>query len=244
VNEAISGKMALSEVDGVVTIAGKKVEYRATADRLAVQDRTGKATANIFFVAYTRKGAGPNSTRPIAFCFNGGPGASSVWLHMGALGPRRVLVAEDGKSVPTPVKVVDNEWSLLDVTDLVFIVPVGTGFSRADDPDKASYFYGVEEDLYSIREFILLYIERYGRWRSPKYLVGESYGAARAAGLARSLQNYAPCRSAVSSSSPASSIFRHWTSTQPTIWRTRSSCPRIQPPRGTTRSSERHVRAI
>jgi carboxypeptidase C (cathepsin A) len=184
----------MSEVDGVVTIAGKKIEYRATADRIALKDnRTDKATAYIFFTAYTRKGAQPNN-RPIAFCFNGGPGASSLWLHLGAFGPRRVSLPEDGKRAPRNVEMVDNESSLLDVTDLVFIDPVSTGFSRAHDPSVAWRFHGVLEDVRAIGQFIDRYIARYDRIASPIYLVGESYGAARAARLAHYIQGAARAR--------------------------------------------------
>src|SRR5262245_29207769 len=118
-----------SEVDGSVTIAGKKVEYKATTGWLPVEDQTGKAKASMSFIAYTRKVDGRPASRPFTFCFNGGPGTSSVYVHLGLFGPRRILMNEDGMGAPQPVKLVENEYSLLDLTDLVFIDPVSTGFS-------------------------------------------------------------------------------------------------------------------
>jgi carboxypeptidase C (cathepsin A) len=180
---------AISRADGVVTIAGKKVEYESNAGRLPLTDRAGNTTANLFFVAYTKKGVAEPGVRPLTFCFNGGPGASAVWLHLGAFGPRRVRMAEDGKSVPAPTRLVENEWSLLDRTDLVFIDPVSTGYSRAVDPKEAKKFHGVEEDVRSVAEFIRVYTARYGRAASPKYLAGESYGTVRAVALLAHLRD-------------------------------------------------------
>ncbi len=181
----------IKEVAAAVTMAGGKVEYLATAGRLPVKDRTGKATAKVFFVAYTKKNFAQPGSRPVTFCFNGGPGSSTVWLHLGAFGPRRVLMADDGRSAVRPAKVVENDSSLLDLTDLVFIDPVSTGFSRADDPKNARLFHGVEEDVQSVGEFIRLYTARFKRGPSPKYLAGESYGTTRAAALASYLQDRA-----------------------------------------------------
>ena len=171
-----------------VTLDGKKVEYTATAGTLALRDEDGKEQASVFHVAYTKPGADP-ATRPITFCFNGGPGSSSVWLHMGAFGPKRVALTDDGQPTPPPVKLVENEGSLIDLTDLVFIAPVSTGFSRAADEKNAKQFHGVQEDLNSVGEFIRLYVTRNNRWGSPKYLAGESYGTTRAAALAQHLQS-------------------------------------------------------
>src|SRR5262249_18766551 len=125
-------KETFSEVDGAVTINGKKIEYKATSGRLTVKDRTGKETAKMFFMAYVQKGVEKPVPRRIPFGSRGGPGSSSVGLPLGAFGPRRALMNDDGKSAPKPAKLVENEFSLLDLTDLVFIDPVSTGFSRAD----------------------------------------------------------------------------------------------------------------
>jgi len=143
----------------------------------------------VFYVAYTRQGQTNKSARPITFCFNGGPGSASVWLHLGALGPRRVKMNEDGTLPPPPFGLVDNEYSILDKSDLVFIDPVATGFSRAAKDEKADEFFGDAEDLDSVGEFIRLWTTRHERWLSPKYLCGESYGVFRAAGLADHLSS-------------------------------------------------------
>jgi carboxypeptidase C (cathepsin A) len=143
-----------------------------------------RARATIFFVAYTRSDVDDPSARPITFSFNGGPGSSSVWLHMGALGPRRVEMGDVDALAAPPYGLVDNGHSLLDVTDLVFIDPVGTGYSRPVAGEKAKDFHTLDKDVESVGEFIRLYTTRYGRWRSPKFLIGERYGTTRAAGLA------------------------------------------------------------
>ena len=135
-----------------------------------------------FFVAYTLDGTEPG-TRPLTFSFNGGPGSSSVWLHLGLLGPKRVLFDDIGNPTPPPYQLVENEHSLLDVSDLVFIDPVSTGYSRAVTGEKAGEFHSFKRDLESVGDFIRLYTTRYGRWLSPKYVIGESYGTTRAAGL-------------------------------------------------------------
>jgi carboxypeptidase C (cathepsin A) len=147
-----------------------------------------KPRASIFFVAYTRDDVIDRAKRPITFSFNGGPGSSSVWLHLGLLGPRRVLLDNDGFASPPPYKLVDNTYSLLDQTDLVFIDPVSTGFSRAVPGEKSKQFHGFKKDIESVGDFIRLYTTRYQRWSSPKFLIGESYGTTRAAGLSGYLQ--------------------------------------------------------
>jgi carboxypeptidase C (cathepsin A) len=177
-----------SRTKHTLTLDGNKFEYEATAGTLVLKDEDGKPQASIFFTAYTRAGEDP-ARRPLTFCFNGGPGSSSVWLHMGAFGPRRVAFTDDGQPLPPPAKLVENEGSLLDLTDLVFIDPVSTGYSRAADEKNAKQFHGVQEDLTSVGEFIRLYTTRAGRWASPKYLAGESYGTTRAAALANHLQS-------------------------------------------------------
>ncbi|MFP4283610.1 MAG: S10 family peptidase [Opitutales bacterium] len=175
-----------SVTEHTVELNGETIAYTATAGTLTLRDAEEKPTAEIFYIAYTRKGV-ERADRPITFSFNGGPGSSSVWLHMGVLGPRRVHLEADGSPVPPPYKLVDNEASLLDVTDLVFIDPVSTGFSRAKDPETAKRFHGVEGDTSSVADFIRLYTTRHARWTSPKFLIGESYGTTRAAALAGEL---------------------------------------------------------
>ncbi len=182
-----------AETEGAVTVGGQKVEYQATAGTMPIKDDDGKTTANIFYIAYRKKGVEPEH-RPITFCFNGGPGSSSVWLHMGAFGPRRVLLTDEGEAPEPPAKLVENEFSLLDLTDLVFIDPVSTGYSRAAEPKEAKQFHGYQEDVQSVGEFIRLYATRNDRWKSPKYVAGESYGTTRAAALAGHLQDHVGMR--------------------------------------------------
>ncbi|MGD9101268.1 MAG: peptidase S10 [Anaerolineae bacterium] len=185
----------ISETQHTVVINGQKIAYKATAGTIVLKEEEGKAQASIFFVAYTRDAdqdaddAAYRRQRPLTFSFNGGPGSSSVWLHLGVLGPRRVLMDEVGNPLPPPYRLVDNEFSLLDVTDLVFIDPVSTGYSRAVTEEDAKKFHEFEKDIESVGEFIRLYTSRYKRWTSPKFLIGESYGTTRAAGLAGFLQN-------------------------------------------------------
>ena len=172
-----------------VTIAGQRVTYIAEAGMLPVLKDDGSTRASVFYVAYTRTGVADKSSRPITFCFNGGPGSSSVWLHLGALGPRRVKMNDDGTLPKPPFGLVDNEYSILDNSDLVFIDPVATGFSRAAKDEKADEFFGDSGDLDSVGEFIRLWTTRHERWLSPKFLCGESYGVFRAAGLADHLSS-------------------------------------------------------
>jgi carboxypeptidase C (cathepsin A) len=170
-----------------VEIGGREIHYTARAGKIQLKDKAGKPTAEIFFTAYTVDDADP-AGRPVTFSFNGGPGSSSVWLHMGVLGPRRVLLQDNGFALSPPHRLVDNEWSLLDETDLVFIDPVSTGYSRAVDPEKAGDFHGLEEDVVAVGDFIRRYVTEFSRWSSPKFLIGESYGTTRAAALALHLQ--------------------------------------------------------
>ena len=145
--------------------------------------------ASVFYIAYERNGVDASTQRPVTFCFNGGPGSSSVWLHLGALGPKRVLLSDDGRTAPAPpYQLTDNEHSVLDVTDLVFIDPVSTGYSRAQEQEKAKEIHGFQSDIDAVSDFIRLYVTRNERWDSPKYVAGESYGAIRASGLASTLQ--------------------------------------------------------
>ncbi|HEX7181221.1 MAG TPA: peptidase S10 [Thermoanaerobaculia bacterium] len=170
-------------------IGGAEIAYTATAGTLLLKEEDGRPKASVFFVAYTRDGVKDLGRRPIMFTFNGGPGSSSVWLHLGAFGPRRVAMDDEGMALAPPYRLTDNGESLLDVTDLVFIDPVTTGFSRPVPGEDPKQFHGVQEDLESVGEFIRLYTGRFGRWASPKFLSGESYGTTRAAGLADHLQD-------------------------------------------------------
>lgn len=157
--------------------------YTATAGTLNLKDEQGEDRASVFFVSYTLDGVEDLSRRPVTFCFNGGPGSSAVWLQLGAFGPRRVDMPDTLTSPPAPYRMVDNPHGLLDHTDLVFIDPVGTGFSRALGEADGKDFHGVKEDVESVGEFIWRWISRNGRWNSAKYLAGESYGTTRAGGL-------------------------------------------------------------
>ncbi len=166
-----------------VTVNGKALRYTATAGLTPIKNDKGEVEARIFSVAYTLDDQKDKSKRPVMFSFNGGPGSSSVWLHMGALGPKRVEMPDDAEFAKPPFHLVDNESTWLDKTDLVFIDPVGTGFSRAAKPELNAKFHGLKGDIDSVGEFIRLYLTREDRWTSPLYLVGESYGTTRAAGL-------------------------------------------------------------
>jgi carboxypeptidase C (cathepsin A) len=176
-------------VTNSVTIGGVKVNYAAETGMLPLLKPDGSSRANIFYTAYTRLDAANKNPRPVMFCFNGGPGSASVWLHLGALGPRRVKTNPDGSLPPPPFALEDNSFSPLDVSDLVFIDPVATGFSRAAKDEKADDFFGDEGDLNSVGEFIRLWTTRHDRWLSPKFLCGESYGVFRAAGLSDYLRD-------------------------------------------------------
>ena len=166
-----------------ITIAGKLLKYTVTTGKLPLKNAAGETEAEIFFMAYTADRPGGPESRPLMFSFNGGPGSASVWLHLGAVGPRRVKMMPNGEMPPPPYQLVDNEYTWLDQTDIVFIDPVGTGYSRASKPELGAKYWGVQGDLESVGEFIRLYLTRYGRWASPLFLVGESYGTTRAAGL-------------------------------------------------------------
>jgi carboxypeptidase C (cathepsin A) len=175
-------------ITNTVTIAGERVTYTAETGMLPVLKSDGTSRASVFYVAYTRRDTTNAPARPVTFCFNGGPGSASVWLHLGALGPRRAKMNPDGSQPAPPFALVDNEFSVLNASDLVFIDPVATGFSRAAKDEKNDDFFGDSADLDSIGEFIRLWTTRHGRWLSPKFLCGESYGVFRAAGLAEHLR--------------------------------------------------------
>ena len=166
-----------------ITLNGQPLKYATTTGFLPIKDEKGETEASIFFMAYTREDAGPVGKRPLCFAFNGGPGSASLWLHIGAIGPRKVDFPDAAEFPAPPFRLVDNPSTWLDSTDLVFIDPVGTGFSRAAKPELNRKFHGLQGDLDSVAEFIRLFLTRYDRWGSPLYLAGESYGTTRAAGL-------------------------------------------------------------
>ena len=197
---------------GTVTVEGQKLSYRAVAGTIVVHPKgwddtvqkavaaesddkgraeaagsNPRAEASMFYVAYFKNGA-PSADRPITFFYNGGPGSSTVWLHMGAFGPRRVVTADDSHTPAAPYALVDNAYSLLDATDMVFIDAPGTGFSRIAGKDKEKAFWGVDADAHAFSQFIMGFLSRYGRWNSPKYLFGESYGTPRSAVVVNELE--------------------------------------------------------
>jgi carboxypeptidase C (cathepsin A) len=172
------------ETQHQITVGSQKLYYTATTGMIPLKDEDkNEVTARIFFAAYTLDGVEDTSARPLVFVFNGGPGSSSVWLHLGAIGPRRVVMQDEGWMPAPPFRLEDNPHTWLDLADLVFIDPVGTGYSRATDAEKKKEFWSLENDLKSVGEFIRLYLTRHKRWHSPLFLAGESYGTTRAAGL-------------------------------------------------------------
>lgn len=191
-----------------IVLDGKTIKYRAYAGYLHLTDDGAppppagkgpdagpaadepKPNARIFYVAYVREGVADPSSRPLTFAFNGGPGAASIWLHVGALGPREPELTERGEAPPPPYRIVDNPNSWIDATDLVFIDPMSTGYSRPLNGARAQSFYGLQPDIASVADFIRLYTTRAGRWTSPKFLCGESYGTTRAAGLSEYLEDH------------------------------------------------------
>jgi carboxypeptidase C (cathepsin A) len=190
----------LVETKHTITIDGKTIPYTVICGTIVLKEETEKKgekegeaegekpKATIFFVAYSRDDVADKTTRPLTFSFNGGPGSSSVWLHLGLLGPKRVLMDEIGNPLPPPYHLVENPYTLLDFTDLVFIDPVSTGYSRPVPGEKARQFHAFKKDIESVGDFIRLYTTRYQRWTSPKFLIGESYGTTRASGLSGYLQ--------------------------------------------------------
>lgn len=186
--ELIPAGVEVTVTHNSVSVDGNKIEYTASTGYLNLKNDTGKLIAKVFFTYYKKDGADAGK-RPVTFTFNGGPGSSSVWLHMGGIGPKRVLLNDDGLATPPPYKYINNEFTWLSKSDLVFIDPVSTGFSRAAPGESPKQFHGYEEDIASMGSFIRHFLSRYERWGSPKYLAGESYGTTRAAGLSKYLQD-------------------------------------------------------
>lgn len=195
-----------STTEGSATVEGKRIDYQAVAGTILVHaegwddaaaeksgggdkdkdDKEQPAEASMFYVAYFKKGTGP---RPVTFIYNGGPGSATVWLHMGAFGPKRIVTADDTHTPAAPYKFINNDYSLLDASDLVFIDAPGAGFSRIRGKDAKKAFYGIDQDGHAFAEFITKFLSKYNRWNSPKYLFGESYGTTRSAVLSAILAN-------------------------------------------------------
>jgi carboxypeptidase C (cathepsin A) len=182
-------KEEISVTEHTIKVGGQTIPYKATAQTILLKDDKGAPIALIYSTAYTRSDVKDPSTRPLSFLYNGGPGSSSVWLHMGSFGPRRVATVNAGITPPAPYKLLDNPECLLDRSDLVFIDPVGTGFSAAVGKAQNKDFWGIDSDVKSLAQFIKIYITRNNRWNSPKFLIGESYGTFRNAALTNYLQN-------------------------------------------------------
>ena len=187
--ETAAGQDDLVTTKHTAVIQGEEIAYTATVGTMAVE--TGGATGEFFFRAYTKDGVENTAERPITFAFNGGPGSCSYYLEFGCLGPKRAEMTEDGHSLSLPPRFTDNENSLLDITDLVFIDAIGTGYSRPADGSELSSFQGYDNDVRSFADFIRQYVNRNKRWASEKYIIGESYGTARAVGICEYLaDNY------------------------------------------------------
>lgn len=177
-----------SVTEHTIRIGGQLVPYRATAATMLLTNDKDEPIGSLYYTAYTRTDPRDPSQRPLAFVYNGGPGSASAWLHMGAFGPRRIVTTDAAPTPPPPYQMVDNANSLIDVADLVFIDPIGTGFSKPVGKGTGKDFWGVDEDARSLAQFVSQYVSRNGRWSSPKYLIGESYGTTRSAVLVNRLQ--------------------------------------------------------
>ena len=189
-NPETNAKEEISVTEHTIRLNGQAIPYKATASTTLLKNQSGDPTGLIYSVAYTRSDVKDPSTRPISFLYNGGPGSATMWLHMGAFGPRRVSTVDAAFTPPAPYKLVDNTESLLDKTDLVFIDAMGTGYSHAVGHSQNRDFYGIDEDVDAFGQFIETYINRNDRWNSPKFLIGESYGTFRSAALGNYLQSY------------------------------------------------------
>jgi carboxypeptidase C (cathepsin A) len=188
--ESAKPKEESSVTEHTIRIGGETIPYKATAGTILLKSDKDEPTASVFYVAYTRSDVKDLSQRPVAFLYNGGPGSSTAWLHMGAFGPKRVITTNARPTPPAPYKLEDNPNSLLDKTDLVFIDAIGTGFSHAVGKAKNKDFWGIDQDVKAFAEFINAYVSRNNRWNSPKFLIGESYGTFRSAALGNYLQSH------------------------------------------------------
>lgn len=178
-----------SVTEGTVRIGGQVIPYKATAGTILLKNAEGDPIGLMYSVAYTRSDVKDLTTRPVSFLYNGGPGSSTMWLHMGSFGPRRAWTVNGEFTPPAPYKLIENNECLLDKTDLVFVDAMGTGYSRVVGKGKDSDFYGIDEDMNAFAQFVIAYITRNDRWNSPKFLMGESYGTFRSAALANTLQS-------------------------------------------------------
>jgi carboxypeptidase C (cathepsin A) len=188
--DAAATKEESSVTDHTIRIGGQSIPYKATASTTLLKNDKGDATGLLYSVAYTRSDTKDLSQRPVSFLYNGGPGSATMWLHMGAFGPRRAYTVDGSFTPPAPYKLVDNPESLLDKTDLVFIDAMGTGYSHAVCKAQEKDFYGIDEDVEAFAQFIVTYLSRNDRWNSPKFLIGESYGTTRSAALGNYLQSH------------------------------------------------------
>ena len=215
-----------------IQVDGKALAYTATAAQMPLKNVAGETEAHMFYVAYTLDGADA-AKRPLTFCFNGGPGSASLWVHMGGMGPRSPRLMPDGSMAPPPYQIHDNPNTWLDRTDLVFIDAPGTGYSRPKDEEVARRMEGVQGDLQAFGDFIRLYLERNNRELSPLFLAGESYGTFRAAGLA----NRWSIAGSPSTALCLSGLRSTWrpSGRAPTTWSTSWSCPLTRPMPGITR---------
>lgn len=179
---------SFSETQHTLTVDGEEIAYTATAGRIVLKEDDDTKKASFFFTSYVKDGGDP-AHRPIVFAFNGGPGSSSVWLHLGIFGPKRVKLDDNGNLESLPGTLIDNDQTLLTHADLVFIDPVSTGYTRAIEKDEERSYHHFEKDIESVGAFIRMYLSRYNRWASPKFVGGESYGTIRSAGLAGHLMS-------------------------------------------------------
>ena len=171
-----------------ITIGGQRIDYDARVGNIILRDTADNPIGSLFYISYTKQGVKDATHRPITFAYNGGPGSSSIWVHMGAFGPRRVSIPDTAHAPPPPYDLVDNQYTILDKTDLVFIDPIGTGFSKPIGKGKGKDFWGVDQDARSLAQFVSRYLSQNERWNSPRYLLGESYGTTRSAALVNYLQ--------------------------------------------------------
>jgi len=188
--DAAPPKEESSVTEHTMRIGGQTIPYRASAGTILLKNEKDEPTALMYSVAYTRTDVKDLAQRPVSFLYNGGPGSATMWLHMGAFGPRRVYTVDGEFTPPAPYKLVDNGESLLDKTDLVFMDAIGTGYSRAVGKAQDKDFYGIDEDVQAFAQFIVTYLSRNDRWNSPKFLIGESYGTFRSAALGNYLQTH------------------------------------------------------